>query len=253
MTAQLTLTRGLPGSGKSTWAAQQVEAHPETTVRINRDDIRTELFGWEYHSGGFNPEDEKQVTEVERERVEAALQAGKHVISDNTYLSTKAINPMVQLARKYKAPISVEAFNVPVEECKRRNVARGKAGGRHVPELVIDNMAKNSYDEHGNLTTVMIEHSGRVRQVPLVTSTVQQRSGTASHNIEEGSSKGSSTVFHIDIHGKPAPCQATVQECRRQRGSQDGVHYATYEEADAAAQRHMTAKYGATSTVTKDV
>lgn len=37
--------RGLPGSGKSTWAKEWVAGDPDNRVRINRDDIRYASFG----------------------------------------------------------------------------------------------------------------------------------------------------------------------------------------------------------------
>ncbi|WP_397517910.1 AAA family ATPase [Rhodococcus opacus] len=37
------LTRGLPGSGKSSLARLWVQQDPEGRVRINRDDLRAEL------------------------------------------------------------------------------------------------------------------------------------------------------------------------------------------------------------------
>jgi hypothetical protein len=38
--SKLIITRGLPGSGKTTWARQQVRF-----VRVNRDDLREMLHG----------------------------------------------------------------------------------------------------------------------------------------------------------------------------------------------------------------
>lgn len=61
----------------------------------------------------------------------------------------------------------------------------------------------------------------------------------------------SKNKWHINIHGIPALCEATVQECRRQNGSRDGVHYDTYQEAYIASQQEMTATYGATASITK--
>lgn len=37
---KIILTRGIPGSGKSTWARAWVEESPETRIRINYDDLR---------------------------------------------------------------------------------------------------------------------------------------------------------------------------------------------------------------------
>lgn len=34
------ITRGIPASGKSTWAKQEVLKDPENSIRINRDDLR---------------------------------------------------------------------------------------------------------------------------------------------------------------------------------------------------------------------
>lgn len=36
----LTITRGLPGSGKSTWAKAWTAADPTCRARVNRDDLR---------------------------------------------------------------------------------------------------------------------------------------------------------------------------------------------------------------------
>ena len=36
---RIILTRGIPASGKSTWAKQEVLKDPEHSVRINRDDL----------------------------------------------------------------------------------------------------------------------------------------------------------------------------------------------------------------------
>ena len=37
---RIILTRGIPASGKSTWAKQKVLKDPEHSIRINRDDLR---------------------------------------------------------------------------------------------------------------------------------------------------------------------------------------------------------------------
>ena len=58
--SHLIITRGLPASGKSTFAAQWVEESPDTRVEVNRDFMRTTL--------GFpllgNKDQEKAVTAV---------------------------------------------------------------------------------------------------------------------------------------------------------------------------------------------
>lgn len=40
---KIILTRGIPGSGKSTWAKTWVAESPETRIRLNWDDMRNML------------------------------------------------------------------------------------------------------------------------------------------------------------------------------------------------------------------
>ena len=40
---KLILTRGIPASGKSTWAKAWVQEDPQRRVRVNRDDLRRML------------------------------------------------------------------------------------------------------------------------------------------------------------------------------------------------------------------
>lgn len=149
-TMKLTLTSGLPASGKSTWA-KAVEAKNQMVKRVNRDDIRTELFGEDYHTGSFPKKAEDKVTTVEIARVARYLAHGYHVISDNTYLFPGAIQRMMDVAQEMGVPVSIQRFNVDAAECKRRNIARGAEGGRQVPEHIMDHMIQHAYTSDGNL------------------------------------------------------------------------------------------------------
>ena len=129
---------GLPGSGKSTFAA----AHPEMKV-VSTDAIREELFG--------NAEDQANpelVFQTAYQRIGNALEDGRDVIFDAT-----------NTQRRYRASIFTsfpKAFHVavlmdvPVDVCKERNAARSRV----VPESVIDFMASKfdapSYEEGFN-------------------------------------------------------------------------------------------------------
>ena len=154
MGGKFVMTHGLPGSGKSTWAEEQVRNDPTgNTIRVNRDDIRTELFGESYHKGNPDRKKEGQVTQVQEEIISRGLREGKRVICDDTNLNTRFSPKMIMFAKKYGAEIEQKHFNVPVDECKRRNAHRASQGGRFVPEEVIDSMAKSAYGRKGNLKT----------------------------------------------------------------------------------------------------
>jgi len=79
---------GVPGSGKSTWIAQNKH---ENAVVISPDDIRRELSG--------NVSDQSQNGKVwflAKERTVDALKAGKDVILDATNVATKSRKRFIQ-------------------------------------------------------------------------------------------------------------------------------------------------------------
>lgn len=158
------ITHGAPGSGKSTIANKLVEKDPMNAIRANRDDLREIIApeGAEYHNGNPRPKVEKEVSNLQHEIIEKGLREGKTVIVDDTNLNPKRVVPLVKLAQKHNAEIEQIHVDVPIEECKRRNHARGDAGGRRVPDFVIDSMAKNAYGEDGHLKNFVIGKDGQV-------------------------------------------------------------------------------------------
>ena len=114
--ATLTITRGLPGSGKTTWARQQGGA-----VRVNRDDLRRMLHGGAIGLGWA----EVQVTVAQRALIDALLRAGLNVICDDTNLRASVVRELRQLAGACGADVVVRDFtDVPLEECLRRDALR---------------------------------------------------------------------------------------------------------------------------------
>lgn len=124
----VTLTRGIPGSGKTTWAKAWAAENPESRVRVNRDDLRYEMFGTYW-----GPEiDEDQVSMASDLLVERAIAEGKDVTLDNTHVKPGVIEEMVKFAGRLGAQVEVIDFPVDVEEAIRRDRARIAAGERGV-------------------------------------------------------------------------------------------------------------------------
>lgn len=112
----LTLTRGLPGSGKTTWARQQAGA-----VRVNRDDLRRMLHGGLLGLGWA----EKQVTVAARAQIEALLRAGVNVICDDTNLRARIVRELAELGLRCGADVVYRDFtDVPVDVCVVRDADR---------------------------------------------------------------------------------------------------------------------------------
>ncbi|MEV4411093.1 AAA family ATPase [Catellatospora sp. NPDC049609] len=114
----LTITRGLPGSGKTTWAKAQ------PGVRVNRDDLRRMLHGGNLGEGWA----ERQVTVAQRAQVEALLKAGADVICDDTNLRAKVVRELADLAVDCGARVTLRDFtDVPLQVCLERDAARPEA------------------------------------------------------------------------------------------------------------------------------
>ena len=127
MTSTLYITRGVPGSGKSTYARKWVDENPSRRVRINRDDIRFMLFG------KYWGVDEKAVTRVQDTLLRASLADGKDVIVDNTNLQSKNVIDLLKIAAE-KSGVSVEFVDFPIsfEEAVARDAARDRTVGGDV-------------------------------------------------------------------------------------------------------------------------
>lgn len=120
---ELIITRGLPASGKSTWATQWVQADPENRVRLNRDATRMMLAGVDTKPapGKF----EQQITKMHHDFARQALRSGVSVIVDDTNLRARYAKDWARLASVVGVGFRVQDFtDVPVEECIRRNAER---------------------------------------------------------------------------------------------------------------------------------
>jgi predicted kinase len=117
----LFITRGLPGSGKSTRALAWVAEDPTGRARVNRDDLRTMLHGGRLATAA----QERQVTAVRDTTVTALLQRGVDVVCDDTGLRQRFARELRRLAALSGAGFEVwDLTDVPLEECLRRNELR---------------------------------------------------------------------------------------------------------------------------------
>lgn len=116
---RLIICRGLPASGKTTWAKEWAMGDPEHRVRINQDDIRLMLGKY------WVPAREPIVGTIQQEAVIAAMNFGVDIVIDNTNLNRKVVDAYIKVAEKFKYTVEYEDFfNVSLGECLRRNAIR---------------------------------------------------------------------------------------------------------------------------------
>lgn len=135
--------RGLPGSGKTTWAREYLTAHRGQAGRVSRDDVREHVLGLTMQPGDavLDRAGEDLVTAIVEAQARALLTAGLDVIADATNLSARHLDRWRALAAEHGTTAEVVHLDVPVDECIRRDAARAAVGGRGVGPTVIRRMS----------------------------------------------------------------------------------------------------------------
>jgi predicted kinase len=161
---ELIITRGLPASGKSTWAKAWVAEDPANRVRVNRDDLRFMMFG-KYWGKGV---DEDAVTVAEETLVKSALSKGKSVVVDATHLRASVVRKWARIH-----PVVLKDFAIPVDVCIDNDVIRSAEGGRRVGERVIRDMARRYKVDsvYGSLPVVNLDDVQEVEMKPYLAGT----------------------------------------------------------------------------------
>jgi predicted kinase len=111
MMSEVILTVGLPASGKSTWAREEVKRSKSEKMIVNRDDLRKMLFGLEtLKKYRYSNEKEKIVTAVQHAIATMLLDRGKSVIVADTNLNSRAHADYAHLAGQFDAKITEKLF-----------------------------------------------------------------------------------------------------------------------------------------------
>lgn len=127
-TKQIILTRGIQGSGKSTWAVAWVKADPKHRIRINWDCIRN-MFG-EYWVE--ERENLAVISDMTDAFLKSPMEKGWDIVIDNMNLNPKTwkyaqdkIDEYNKIHTKYKYELKFQDFfNVTLDECIRRDSLR---------------------------------------------------------------------------------------------------------------------------------
>lgn len=128
------MLRGLPASGKTTYAREQVDK-TGNSVRINRDDLRAMMF----NSKWSGPR-EKFVVKAEKLLARLAIEFGLNPIIDDTNMPVHNRLSWSATAAEAGAKFEVVEIDTPIETCIRRDVVRLYTGG-FVGGGVIENLA----------------------------------------------------------------------------------------------------------------
>jgi len=137
------MTRGIPASGKSTWAKEEMHAHPNRYKRVNKDILRAMLDG-----EGWSQATERFMLDIRDYAVQKSILRGFDVIVDDTNFSNKHWGSMCRIAKRVGNVMVVEKyFDVDLQEALRRNEVRAEKVPPHVVIQMYEKHVKNRHVE----------------------------------------------------------------------------------------------------------
>lgn len=139
--SKLIMLKGLPASGKSTYAFELVK---NGYKRVNKDDLRAMIDG-----GKWSRDNEQIIKNSERMLVIHYLTKGLNVVVDDTNFSYEAY--WKDIANNTGSEFEIKFFDTPVTECVERDSKRGdKSVGAKVIFGMYDKYLKPKEPEYSD-------------------------------------------------------------------------------------------------------
>lgn len=136
---QVIVLRGIPASGKSTFAKKWVKESPNDRVIISKDSIRSSFGIY------WVPNREKLVEDVEILTIRLALTNKFNIVVDSTNLNKKYVDRIKKVISDFEnVEISFKDFEVSLWKATFRSYKRWLFGGKFISYKVI----KGFYDRY---------------------------------------------------------------------------------------------------------
>lgn len=162
--SKVIVTRGIQGSGKSTWAKNWVKENPEKRVRINLDSLRDMCGVY------WVPSREDYTGKIFEFAVKEALRGGYDIVIDNMNMSTRALNQIKQLT----GDVEYIEFFIPLEKCLENN--RGR-------DLILpDKVLQDTWERNKGVTSLTFSRN-------LITNEIERNTTGKSVTMEEVASE----------------------------------------------------------------
>lgn len=137
--SKVTLTVGIPASGKSTWAVS--EARKTGAVIVCRDDIRT-------MQGLSHGDNEQLVTKVANAMIEGAILDDSDVIVADTNVNKTFRKALIKLAHRLGADVEIKTFPISaIEAIERDKNRRAFVGADVIAKFYAQFTSQNVQDE----------------------------------------------------------------------------------------------------------
>lgn len=134
---KLIILRGVPASGKSTWAAKWV-GEDDNRIRVSRDGIRLAAFCQ------LRDVDEMAVTRLQNVLLEDAMSENYDIVLDNTNLVARYVKIVLRIAKKHGYEVEFKDFEVSIAEALDRDYQRYSKVGPDVIYNYFDRFVQGS-------------------------------------------------------------------------------------------------------------
>ena len=154
---KVTILIGCSGSGKSTYAKEQLKLNPDL-VRINRDDLRASLFNMEgyYNHIDILREREALINELTNRILNSSIFS--NIIIDNTQTNLYYLKLLIEYLIYKEFEINFKFFEQPLDVCKKRVMEReGYESAKSVDYI------DKQYDEYFKVKEYILKnYNGRI-------------------------------------------------------------------------------------------
>lgn len=147
---QVIMLKGLPGSGKTTYAKGVIDRNPGQYKRISKDDLRSM-----FDNGRWSKANEKFVLSTRDQLISNALIEGKSVIVDDTNLHPKHEKQIKEIVDVYNKVSSnpaefqiYDSFTTDPKECIKRDLKRPNSVGSDVIMGMYKRFVEKTPDEY---------------------------------------------------------------------------------------------------------
>jgi len=123
---KIIICKGLPASGKSTWASAFVEQNGDWK-RVNKDDLRSMVQG-----GAWSGKMERQILKTRDTLIRQWLGEGFNVIVDDTNLNPKHEDRIREIGKEFGSSVEVKWFHIDVDVAIERDLKRNRSVGERV-------------------------------------------------------------------------------------------------------------------------
>lgn len=162
---KLLVLKGLPASGKSTYARELAN---KGWVRTNKDDLRVML-----HNGRYNKSNESIVIGVRDSIVYDGLRAGRNVVVDDTNFHPSHTDRLQAIALELGVGYEEKFFDIDVDEAIKRDLAR--------PVTVGEKVIRKMYDQY-----IRPPHQPLAPNPKLPWAIICDIDGTLAHMVDRG-------------------------------------------------------------------